>query len=70
MTFKTAVARTPNLKSAWKPGLQALRAEDKPHIKPEDSRRLRGSADVDTALRKIDPEANRWDFVRIPGERP
>ena len=63
MTFKKAVMRTPNLENAWRPGLQALRAEDTPHIKAEDTRQLRGSADVDTALRPIEPQANRWDFA-------
>ncbi len=63
MTFKEAVARTANLQTAWKPGLQALRAEDKPHIQAEDTRRLRGSADVDKALLSREPQANRWDFA-------
>ena len=63
MTFKQAVAQTPNLTAAWQPGLQALRAEDKPHIKAEDTRRLCGSADVDTALQRKEPRANRWDFA-------
>jgi hypothetical protein len=63
VTFKEAVALTPGLESGWKPGLQALRAVDKPHIKPEDPRRLCASANVDTALRQRDPQANRWDFA-------
>lgn len=63
MRFKSAVTQTPNLETAWQPGLQALRAEDKPHVKAEDSRRLCGSADVDTALLSREPQANRWDFA-------
>jgi hypothetical protein len=63
VTFKKAVLQTPKLQSAWQPGLQALRAEDKPHIKAEDTQRLRGSADVDAALRPSEPQANRWDFA-------
>lgn len=63
MTFKEAVAQTPNLGTGWQPGLQALRAEDKPHVQPEEPRRLRGSADIDTALRLREPNANRWDFA-------
>jgi hypothetical protein len=63
VTFKEALAQTPNLESAWRPGLQALRAEDRPHIRAEDTRRLRGSADVDTALQLVEPQANRWDFA-------
>lgn len=63
MTFKEAVGKTKHLETAWQPGLQALRAEDKPHIEAEDTRRFCGSADLDTALQKIEPQANRWDFA-------
>jgi len=62
MTFKAAVEKTPNLESAWRAGLQALRAEDKPHIEPQDPRKLKGSVDVDAALLRAEPNANRWDF--------
>jgi hypothetical protein len=60
MTFKTAVEATPPL--AYGVGLQALRAEDRPHIDAEDTRQLTGSVDVDTALQAVDPHGNRWDF--------
>jgi hypothetical protein len=63
MTFKDAVGKTAHLENAWKEGLQALRRQDKPHIEPQDTRRLRGSADVDSALQTIEPNANRWDFA-------
>ena len=63
MTFKEAITQTPNLETAWQPGLQALRAEDKSHVKAENTRRLSGSADVDTALLLREPQANRWDFA-------
>jgi hypothetical protein len=62
VTFKEAVEQTQHLEHAWQPGLQALRAEDKPHIELEDARKLRGSADIDAALRRVEPNANRWDF--------
>lgn len=63
MTFKEAIRQTPNLETAWHPGLQALRAEDKPHVKAEATRQLCGSADVDAALLPREPQANRWDFA-------
>lgn len=63
MSFKSAVEKTPQLEDAWQPGLQALRAEDKPHIHPEEPQRLRGSVDIDAALQKAEPNANRWDFA-------
>ncbi len=61
MSFKDAVESTPHLE--WCAGLQALRREDKPHIDPEDPRRLSGSVDVDTAWLQLDPHGNRWDFA-------
>ena len=62
MTFKEAVEATPGLSGAFQIGLQALRAVDKPHIEAEDTRKLTGSVDVDTALQSVEPSANRWDF--------
>ena len=65
MTAKQAVNATPLLNGKWEPGLQALRAEDKPHIKAADTRAITGSVDVDSALMRV-PEhaqANRWDFA-------
>lgn len=65
MSLIAAVAVTPHLKGHWRPGLQALRAEDRPHVQPDDPRRLRGSVNVDSALKKV-PEhaqAHRWDFA-------
>lgn len=63
MSFKEAVEKTPHLENAYEVGLQALRAEDKPHIEAEDTRSLCGSVDVDTAYQEIDPQGNRWDFA-------
>lgn len=63
MNFREAVEATPHLEDAWKPGLRALRAEDRPHIRPEDPRLLGGSADVDAALQPTQPQEHRWDFA-------
>jgi hypothetical protein len=63
MDFKKTVSGTHLLKTAWQPGLQALRAEDKPHIDVEDPRRLTGSVDIDAAYLSEDPYGNRWDFA-------
>ncbi len=63
MNFKKAVKATPHLQNAWMPGLGALRAQDRPHISAEDTRKLTGSADVDGALRAHQPNAHRWDFA-------
>lgn len=63
MTFKEAVHKTPHLRKEYGPGLQALRAEDRPHVAADDTRKLTGSVDVDKALQKVDPKGNRWDFA-------
>ncbi|HEV3036588.1 MAG TPA: hypothetical protein VHA33_02255 [Candidatus Angelobacter sp.] len=63
MSFKKAVRMTPHLQNAWMQGLGALRSQDRPHVAPEDPRRLTGSADVDSALRPNEPNAHRWDFA-------
>jgi hypothetical protein len=63
MTFQEAAKKTPGLEEAYKAGLQALRAEDKPHFVAADTRCLTGSVDIDSALQKIEPNANRWDFA-------
>lgn len=63
MSFRKAVGQTPHLQNAWKPGLQALRAQDRPHVVPEDPRQLQGSVDVDNALQHRQPNAHRWDFA-------
>lgn len=63
MPFKDAVIATPHLEHAWKAGLGALRAQDRSHIQPEDTRLLRGSVDVDSTLQQFEPHAHRWDFA-------
>jgi hypothetical protein len=63
MTFKEAVEATPNLAGRFQKGLHALRAQDRPHIEAENTRKLVGSVDVDSALQLVQPNANRWDFA-------
>jgi hypothetical protein len=62
MTFKQAVTTTPQLKGAWRAGIQALHGIDRKHIEIENPRLLKGSVDLDTALKKAYPRANRWDY--------
>jgi hypothetical protein len=53
--FRKAVERTPNLEGAWRAGLGALRAEDKPHIRAENPRQLTGSDNqIKVVLRKLE----------------
>ncbi len=63
MTVQEAVEQTPHLQRAWKAGLGALRARDRPHIAAENTRNLTGSVDADMALQRQEPHAHRWDFA-------
>ena len=65
MGFKEVVEATPNLAGQWRAGLGALRSEDKDHVKPEETStsHLKGSVDIDSALRATDPNGNLWDFA-------
>ncbi len=45
------------------PGLGALRAQDRQHVLAQNTSRLKGSADIDTALQLLHPNAHRWDFA-------
>lgn len=63
MSFRRDISRTPGLANAHHDGLQALRALDRQKISTVDSRRLGGSADLDSALRLRFPSNPRWDYV-------
>ena len=65
MTFKKAVEETPEVAGAYRPGLQALLAGDRPHVAAQDSRRLTGSINLDEALRQDNrnyANAPVWDY--------
>jgi hypothetical protein len=62
MTFLEAVQSTPGLEEAGCNGLQAMKAADREHVKAQTTRRLKGSVDVDCAMREAHPNANRWDY--------
>ena len=68
MTFKQAVEKTELLDGAYRPGLQALRAEDKPHIHPEDPRRLTGSIDL-VFCHAVNGSLPRWFVVDYKSNR-
>ena len=48
---------------AYRPGLQALKAEDRDRVSLRDSRQCHGSADIDKAMARTQPNAARWDYV-------
>lgn len=60
--FPAAIAKDLG-EEMFKKGLQALKATDRSLIKLEDSRRCHGSADIDSCLAALQPQASRWDYV-------
>jgi len=62
MKFKRAVANTPEVKNAYKPGIQALLEPDRRKVSFGDTRAVSGSLNLDKALAKVYPPENRWDY--------
>lgn len=65
MKFAKAIGTTPHLAGAWRAGLGALRAQDRPHVRSEDTRKLSGSAYIDDKLKQVPSHADqhRWDYA-------
>ncbi len=63
MTFKGAVEATPQIKDAYRPGLQALRKPERKRVSAEDDRQLTGSVDLDRAVKDAHPNDRRWDYA-------
>ncbi|MBD3377880.1 hypothetical protein GF406_22820 [candidate division KSB1 bacterium] len=63
MDFKQAVSTTPHLEQSWQVGLQALKKKDRARIESANTFDLKGSVDIDTSLKKCEPNASRWDYV-------
>lgn len=63
MSFRKAVRDTPDIAEAFCEGLRALRKADRQHVSAEDPKRLRGSVDVDRAVKDKYANASRWDYA-------
>ena len=61
--FRKAIIATPEICCAYCNGLQALRRADAVKIKPGDKYKVDGSVDIDSAVKVLYPEANRWDYA-------
>jgi hypothetical protein len=59
MTFRQAVDETDDLNGAWQPGLRAFREVDRNRIGTDDTRRLKGSVNVERPLQSLYP-SERW----------
>jgi hypothetical protein len=62
MTFKDAVIGTKSLTNAYRPGLQGLREIDRNRIDCKNPRSLRGSNNLDEALKDAHAQEPRWDY--------
>ncbi|WP_448338275.1 hypothetical protein [Chloroflexus aurantiacus] len=61
MTFQSAIAHSVGLEHAFQPGLQALGTNSRV-VHCDNTRRITGSVDLDTALRVVYPNDYRWDY--------
>lgn len=61
--FATAITRCTALERQLRPGIQALKREDRSRIRLGDARRLQGSVALDDALRASLPNQPRWDYI-------
>lgn len=61
--FKEAVENTPDIKDYYRPGLQAVKGSERKMISPEDTKKLSGSVDIDSALKAHNQNEARWDYT-------
>jgi hypothetical protein len=62
LTFKQAVANTPDVSTCYEAGLTALGAYSK-KIQVKETKSLEGSLDIDTNTTSIYSRENRWDYA-------
>jgi hypothetical protein len=62
MGFRDAVLGTACIQTAWRPGIQALLNIDKQRVAAQDNQRLRGSVNLDQALKNQHPNDPIWDY--------
>jgi len=63
MTFKKAVELNPHLQGGWRTGLRALREVDRNRVAAVDTRRIKGSVDVESCLKGSHPVDRQWDYA-------
>lgn len=54
---------TPDVKGAYRNGLQAIKGTEKTKFQADDTRLFTGSIDIDTATKQKYPEESRWDYA-------
>lgn len=61
--FAVAVGAIAELTGALKPGLQAIRGNERSLLSVTKTRQLAGSVDLDSTLQTAHPRAARWDYA-------
>lgn len=61
--LEKAADKTPDVKGHFCKGLGAIKSNEKERIIVPDTRKLTGSIDIDSAIKEIYPEDNRWDYA-------
>jgi hypothetical protein len=62
MRFKDAVESITEISNSFQNGLAAL-GSNSGKIEPGNNRLINGSVDLDNSLKKLYPNANRWDYI-------
>lgn len=61
--FKEAVESTKEVKDGYCQGLQALKKTDRSKVSCSDPSKLDGSLDIDTTVKALYPQSERWDYA-------
>lgn len=61
--FKEAVESTEEVKNGYCQGLRALKNVDRVKVSCEKPRKLDGSLDIDSSVKSLYPDSERWDYV-------
>ena len=61
--FKEAVESTEEVKNGYRQGLQALKKTDRSKLSCSDTSKLDGSLDIDTQVKALYPNSDRWDYA-------
>lgn len=62
MSFKDTVESLTEIRGSFQSGLTALDSNSG-KIKPDNTRLINGSVNLDDSLKKTYPNANRWDYI-------
>lgn len=61
--FKEAVESTEEVKDGYCQGLRALRKTERSKVSCSDTSKLDGSLDIDTNVKSLYPDSERWDYA-------